>query len=171
MLWSAILFIWELVGIDLEKAKEAGGNAGALIGSIKSPQAIPWALLILIAYFLFKCSVEWYQCSKARRDLLVSKVDFVSAWVFPLLAYALYAYQGVRQVQLADRLQNTSIGLLPIIFPLLAWPIFQGIQRLRDARLRKRRPDVLALIDPHLFPLLPSALYYGRFRPYMGELA
>jgi len=53
MLWSGILFIWELVGIDLEKAKEAGGNAGAIIGAIKSPQAVPWALLILVAYFLF----------------------------------------------------------------------------------------------------------------------
>src|SRR5438552_4102710 len=46
MLWAAILFIWELVGIDLEKAKEVGGNAGALITAIKSPQAVPW-----VSYF------------------------------------------------------------------------------------------------------------------------
>lgn len=62
MLWAGILFIWELVGIDLEKAKEAGGNAGAIITAIKSPQAIPWVLLVLVAYFLFKVWIEWNQC-------------------------------------------------------------------------------------------------------------
>ena len=41
MLWAGILFIWELVGIDLERAKEAGGNAGSVIAALKSPQAIP----------------------------------------------------------------------------------------------------------------------------------
>src|SRR5215470_10836100 len=71
MLWAGILFIWELVGIDLEKAKEAGGNAGAIITAIKSPQAVPWALLILVAYFLFKTSIEWFQCSGLRRALRV----------------------------------------------------------------------------------------------------
>lgn len=54
MLWAGILFIWELVGIDLEKAKESGGNAGAIISAIKSPQAVPWVLLILVVYFAFK---------------------------------------------------------------------------------------------------------------------
>jgi RsiW-degrading membrane proteinase PrsW (M82 family) len=58
MLWAAILFIWEFVGIDLEKAKETEGYAGALIKSIKSPQAIPWVLLALVIYFLFKCSTD-----------------------------------------------------------------------------------------------------------------
>jgi hypothetical protein len=43
MLWSAILFIWELVGIDLERAKEAGGNAGAIIGAIKSSLRRLWS--------------------------------------------------------------------------------------------------------------------------------
>lgn len=57
MLWSAILFIWELVGIDLDKAKDAEGNVGALIKSIKSPQAIPWALLIMVGYFVFKLRI------------------------------------------------------------------------------------------------------------------
>ena len=35
MLWAGILFIWELIGIDLEKAKDAGGNFGAIIGATK----------------------------------------------------------------------------------------------------------------------------------------
>src|SRR6185295_11453046 len=79
MLWAGILFIWELVGVDLEKAKEVGGNAGAIITAIKSPQAIPWVLLILVAYFLFKTTVEWYQCNKSRRTVRASRIDFGSA--------------------------------------------------------------------------------------------
>ena len=106
MLWSAVLFIWELVGIDLDKAREAGGNAGALISSIRSLQAVPWVLLILVAYFLFKCSVEWYQCSPARRERRVSKIDFASAWIVALMAFVLYVGQAISRVQFADVLQQ-----------------------------------------------------------------
>jgi hypothetical protein len=116
LLWAGILFIWELVGIDLEKAKEAGGNAGAIIIAIKSPQAVPWVLLILVAYFLFKSTVEWYQCSATRRSLRASIVDFSSAWVVSLLAYILYFGQSISQIQLADllasnRVKSVSLGL------------------------------------------------------------
>ena len=52
MRWASILFIWEFVGIDLEKAKDAEGYAGALVRSLKSPQAVPWILLALVFCFL-----------------------------------------------------------------------------------------------------------------------
>lgn len=110
MLWAGILFIWELVGIDLEKAKEAGGNAGAIITAIKSPQAVPWVLLILVAYFLFKTSIEWYQCSGPRRALRVSRIDFGSAWIVTVLACALYAYQAISRIQFADVVQRSNMS-------------------------------------------------------------
>ena len=112
MLWAGILFIWELVGIDLEKAKEAGGNVGAIIGAIKSPQAVPWALLILVGYFLFKVTVEWYQSSRARRQMRVARIDFSSSWVVALIAYVLYFGQAISRVQVADILQSSSSGSL-----------------------------------------------------------
>jgi hypothetical protein len=112
MLWSAILFIWELVGIDLEKAKEAGGSAGAIVVAIKSPQAIPWALTILVAYFLFKTTVEWFQCGEARRKLRVAQIDFTTAWVVPITAFALYAYQVSKNVQVADVIQSREKSFL-----------------------------------------------------------
>jgi hypothetical protein len=108
MLWAGILLIWELVGVDLEKAKEAEGNVGALVKSIKSPQAVPWVLLILVAYFLFKVSVEWYQCNEARRSMRVARVDFTSAWIVSLLAYVLYFAQAISRVQFADVLQGSD---------------------------------------------------------------
>jgi hypothetical protein len=80
MLWAGILFIWELVGIDLDKAKEAGGNAGAIVGAIKAPQAIPWAFLILIVYFGFKLRIEWGQSNQLRRQMRESRMDYYSAF-------------------------------------------------------------------------------------------
>jgi hypothetical protein len=108
MLWAGILLIWELVGVDLEKAKEAEGNVGALVKSIKSPQAVPWVLLILVGYFLFKVTVEWYQCNETRRNMRVAKIDFHSAWVVSLLAYILYLVQAISHVQFADVLQTSN---------------------------------------------------------------
>lgn len=106
MLWAGILLIWELVGVDLERAKEADGNFSALVKAIKSPQAVPWVLLILVAYFLFKVTVEWYQCNEARRNMRVARIDFTSAWVVSLLAYVLYFAQAISHVQFADLLQD-----------------------------------------------------------------
>jgi hypothetical protein len=75
-----VLFIWELIGLDLDKAKEAGGNAGTIITAIKSPQAVPWVLLILVGYFLFRFTVEWYQSNASRRKMTVARIDFYSSW-------------------------------------------------------------------------------------------
>lgn len=107
MLWSAILFIWELVGIDLEKAKEAGGNAGAIIGALKSPQAVPWALLILVLYFSFKLRVEWRQCNMARRAVFEAKQDYYSAFLVAFGACALYFGQAISRVQFANAVQGS----------------------------------------------------------------
>lgn len=115
MLWAGILFIWELVGIDLEIAKEAGGNPGALVKSIKSPQAIPWVLVILVGYFLFKTTIEWHQCNEGRRRLRASKIDFISTWVVSGLAYALYVGQAIGRVQFADLFDK-----VPMKGPLLS---------------------------------------------------
>jgi hypothetical protein len=115
LLWAGILFIWELVGIDLSKAEGAEGNIGTVLRSIRSPQAIPWALLILVAYFLFKLTVEWYQCSLNRRALRVAQVDFLSAWLIAILAYTLYAYQAVSRLQFADILQKSSRAVSVVV--------------------------------------------------------
>jgi hypothetical protein len=39
MLWATILLIWELIGVDLGKAKDAGGTIGPIVAALKSPQA------------------------------------------------------------------------------------------------------------------------------------
>src|SRR5437870_9180287 len=115
MLWSAILFIWELVGIDLSKAKDAGGNVGPVVTALKSPQAVPWALMGLVIYFLFKCSTEWAQCNVNRRKLRFARSDFVSAWIVAVAAIALYVGQAISRVQLANAVQNPRSRLISLI--------------------------------------------------------
>jgi hypothetical protein len=143
MLWSAILFVWELVGIDLEKAKEAGGNTGALIASIKSPQAVPWALLILVGYFAFKLRIEWRQCSETRRQVVEAKQDYYLAFVIAVAACFLYIGQTIWRVQLADRLGDSevSVTLIPLI-SVLVWIalLVKVAGALMNSWLEKRLP-------------------------------
>ena len=110
MLWAAILFVWELVGIDLQKAKEAGGYASALINSIKSPQAVPWVLFILVPYFGFKLRTEWRQCNERRREVPEAKQDYYSACAFAAIAIALYIWQTLSHVQIADRIDSWKLS-------------------------------------------------------------
>jgi hypothetical protein len=112
VLWSGILLVWELVGVDLDRLKAVGGNGGALVESLKSPKAVPWALLILVIYFLFKVTVEWYQCNQLRRSSRFSRADFFSAWIISLLAIGLYALQTIARTQLADHFQRSWLALI-----------------------------------------------------------
>lgn len=105
MLWAAVLFVWELVGIDLEKAKEAGGSTGALIGALKSPQAVPWVLLVLTLYFIFKLRIEWGQCNQTRRNVVESRLDYYSAFTVAGAALTLYIIQTISRAQVANLVQ------------------------------------------------------------------
>lgn len=107
MLWSAILFIWELVGVDLGKAKDAGGYVGPVVTALKSPQAVPWVLLALVIYFLIKCSIEWGQCHLDRRRIRFARIDFFGAWFVALAAIALYIGQTISRAQFADLISGS----------------------------------------------------------------
>ena len=164
LFWAGILFIWELVGIDLEKAREAGGNAGAIISSVKSPQAIPWVLIILVAYFLFKMTIEWYQCSLNRRVLRPSRIDFWSAWIIPVSAYGLYAFQAARRVQIADVVSssndNSSLTLL-----IYLGCFFNVVLFVRDIVMQR-----LTVVSISVFAIAFMACTSAIVMSYLGRL-
>jgi hypothetical protein len=156
MLWAGILFIWELVGIDLEKAQNAGGNAGALVKSIKSPQAVPWVFLILLAYFLFKTTIEWYQCSVARRSLRVSRIDFTSAWIVSLLAFALYVGQAISRVQFANVVKpSVKVGAFLVAgfaaFMFVGAAVAAGTDIWRRERLERMHSILIVVMIAAIF--------------------
>ena len=115
MLWAAVLFVWELVGIDLQKAKEAGGSTGALIAALKSPQAVPWVLLALTLYFVFKLRIEWGQCNQTRRKVVESRLDYYSALAVAGAALALYIIQTISRAQVANLVQEPTSRLSSLL--------------------------------------------------------
>ncbi|SRR6266851_1008578 len=169
MLWAGILFIWELVGIDLEKAKDAGGNAGAIIGAIKSPQAVPWALLILVIYFAFKLRIEWGQCNQARREMRESRLDYHSAFMVAGAAFILYFAQTISHVQFANAVQTPSrsnsilfgmsaaAGILGCLYFLWEWRTIH----------KKKRKDLIFIAFAQLALLLlgPLITLFRSSRP------
>jgi len=167
MLWAGVLFIWELVGVDLAKAEASGGNLGAVISAIKSPRAIPWALLILVGYFLFKLWVEWNQCNAARRSIRVSRIDYFSAWVVSLAAFVLYFGQRASRNQFADFLQkNPTYTLSVTMGVMVGFPIgltiWEILKRWRtEGHLRVEGIDVV--MGLLLTPILPVMLVVGHF--------
>ena len=54
MLWSGILFAWELIGIDLLKIENSDTNYSVFVKALKSPQAVPYVLIILVLYFIYR---------------------------------------------------------------------------------------------------------------------
>lgn len=69
---------------------------------------MPWALLILVIYFLIKCWVEWAQCHPERRKVLFARIDFYLAGFVSLAAIGLYFFQAASRNQLADILQRSN---------------------------------------------------------------
>lgn len=92
----------------MKKRKAAGGNAGAIIGSLKSPQAVPWALLVLVTYFAFKLRIEWGQCNQFRRQVRESRLDYYSAFAVAGAACVLYFGQAISHMQFANAIQGSS---------------------------------------------------------------
>jgi len=86
MLWSGILLLWDILGIDLALARSTEGSIGPIITAIKNPAAMPWVLLSLIIYFIFKLIIEWGQCSEYRRANRVSVLDFSAAFAAAAVA-------------------------------------------------------------------------------------
>jgi hypothetical protein len=164
MLWAAILFIWELVGVDLGKAKDVGGNIGPIVTVLKSPQAVPWALLILVIYFLFKCTVEWAQCHPERRTVRFARIDFISAWIVALAAIGLYVGQAMSRVQLANVIQGSTK------FDSTVEGIFAGVVLVISAHIlwaghknkRKRKELVLFSLIAIFLPTAIMGLFYWR---------
>ena len=66
---SGVLLAWTLVGLEL--AKEP---LESLKTSLKNPDVAPIILVLLVPYFAYRTSVEWYQSDARRRNLRASRL-------------------------------------------------------------------------------------------------
>lgn len=125
---SAILLAWELVGIEID-----GNPIATLNISLKSPQAAPYVLLVLVLYFAFHFTVEWYQGDLSRRLLRASRVDFVAAHVIGASALGLFLVQTFLRVQVANVVpRRVVLSLMVGLFYSLSVVVALRLWRERD---------------------------------------
>jgi len=149
ILWSAILLFWELAGVETEKLSEVSGNP-QIIKSFKSPQAIPWALLLIMTYFVFKLRLEWGQCSVGRRQIREAKADYHSALILAVIAFVVYLIQAGSRVQLANLMISPKakdvewgmlvglaiiVGIFAVVMPEWTKPAPTGVRGVKFSRV------------------------------------
>lgn len=96
-LFSALLLAWSLVGVTVGDTPVENIKV-----SLKSPQAAPYVLVVLVAYFAFRMCVEWYQTDTTRRALKASGVDYFVAHAIGVASGTLFVGQLAAGFQLAD---------------------------------------------------------------------
>lgn len=100
VLWSAFLFAWELVGINVDQIVIQGASVENLL---KSPQAVPWILVVLVFYFGFQTVLEWMQCPAEAVRKKACQVHFGAACVVAVGSMGLYIWQTMAGIQIADK--------------------------------------------------------------------
>jgi lipid-A-disaccharide synthase-like uncharacterized protein len=134
-LFSGLLMAWALVGVDL---KEEPLTSVKL--TLKSPQAAPYVLVALVVYFAARFTIEWFQSSVIRRDLLPSRIDFWMAHAIGIGAIGLFAIQKALQVQLANLVfAEDVVVLLGTVFSAVSFGLSDSVATGDTLGLRPRR--------------------------------
>jgi hypothetical protein len=152
VLWSGILFAWEFIGIDLAALKESGGQVGPIIKAIKSPQAVPWVLLVMVFYFFYRTIIEWYQSDPLRRNLRVSKADMIVSMGCGMSAIFLYFIQRLLELQVADKIKPVFpyflVGITVVTVANMGSFILAMRTRLSHAKIFFLHILALAVLSP-----------------------
>lgn len=106
-LFAGLLIAWELIGFEIGPATLKSYDI-----VVKSPQAAPYVLVALVAYFSFRTTIEWLQCKKERRLLKVSVVDIVVSHGLGTAAILLYGVQLVLSAQIVDIVTLSGVWFL-----------------------------------------------------------
>ncbi len=122
LLWSSILFAWELVGIDLSKV-ETSDNFGSIISAIKTPQAVPWVIVILVIYFVYRFVIEWLHCDESKRTQSVSKTDMGVSISIASLSILLFVYQLTTNSNVASEINLSDVLFMRLTNGILIFSI------------------------------------------------
>ena len=115
VLFSALLGVWELVGITL-----AGPVAGMF--DVKHKYLIPWILLACSIYYGYRMVVEWFQSDKVRRSQRVSKFDLGGTFIIAGISFVIFAVQTVTAFEFGDYFRSgegeEDVYMLAFVSPL-----------------------------------------------------
>lgn len=158
-LYSALLFAWEFIGIELPENPFQNVDV-----SIKSPEAVPWVLVALIFYFGYRTLVEWYQSDQARRSLRVSRLDVYPTMAIPTAALVTFGVQGILKIQIVELLADPRVRIMVVIaisgltMGSLTWVLLKARALERELRFRYISFEKAPLSLVNLIPLVILAI-------------
>jgi hypothetical protein len=95
-----------LVGFNVEEAPLQN-----LKITLKSPDAIPYILIVLVIYFAYRLFIEWLQCPAECTRVTATRFDFVLSHLIGLGSIGLYGFQRLTQIQVANLPPNLKFDL------------------------------------------------------------
>ncbi len=96
-LFSALLLVWALVGVKVEKKPFPQVDIELL-----NPEMVPLILATLVIYFWYRTLVEWFQCNEERRKARPSRVDVAVANVLGMVALVVPIAQRALKFRFGD---------------------------------------------------------------------
>jgi hypothetical protein len=96
-LFSGILLAWELVGVKVDPEIKSHIDFTLL-----NPEAIPYVLITIVVYLIYRLNVEWLMCGKTLRNSKVPKTDFVVALIIAGTSLGIFLIQKSMDTRIAD---------------------------------------------------------------------
>ncbi|MCG8345633.1 MAG: hypothetical protein MI685_10830 [Chlorobiales bacterium] len=151
---SALLLAWELIGITVTGKPLENYNI-----SLKSPDAFPLVLVVLVLYFMFKITIEWHHCDDYRRESLPAKIDFYFSHVIGFLSILLYGVQQAIEFQVFDLITvDIQMDVLLMIVAIISFGFFVRFVRAKTRKniffYEKFNNGIIALLYPSVFFVL-----------------
>lgn len=122
MLFSALLIAWELIGIEL--SPKLNIDSLNLDITIKSPQAAPAVLFILVIYFSIRTAIEWYQSHPERRKEKASIADIYLTVTVVISSLIIITIQFFLNIQIAEVFSFLSITIFFVTIYFGAWATY-----------------------------------------------
>lgn len=95
-IFTALFLAWEFIGIDVGEKPLQNFDL-----KFKSPEAVPYVLMVLMFYFSYRLFVEWMQCPRERRKSKIPRIDYYVAHGIAVLALAIFGYQAITKARVA----------------------------------------------------------------------
>lgn len=121
--FSALLLAWEFIGIGITEA-----NISTLKIEIKSPDAIPFVLLVLVIYFAYRLSNEWMMLSKQVRGRKYAKIDLFLSHLIAGISIAVFIFQLIIDAQIFELVSINPSTVLYYIFGATQYAVIKAIR-------------------------------------------
>lgn len=121
VLSSGVLLAWTLVGIEL--AKEP---LESLKISLRNPEVAPVILVLLVLYFAYRTSVEWFQSDPRRRAFRASRTDFTITNILGVISVSVYSFQEISAINVGAYFAKSTAQVAVHIFGLGAGAYYVG---------------------------------------------